>query len=832
MNGSESNNFAVIKVGGGLIRDELESLVSSLAFLVDVGLIPVVIHGAGPQLNAKLEGRGIVSEYHGGIRVTTPEILQTAKATFQEENLKLLEALENRGVRCRGFVGGVFTAEMLDFQKFGYVGEVNAVETALIRDQIAKGVVPVITCMAEATSGQLLNVNADVAAHQLAKSLKPIKIIYLSQAGGLKDNTGKLMSAIDLNQQYDQLMQQEWFTHGNRLKLKEIKTLLDALPLSSSVSITSAEQLPRELFTHKGSGTLVKRTERILSHSTLEQVDQVKLARLLESSFVGRLAPDYFQKLSASLAGLYVSEGYSATAIVTSLKDSLKELPELEASAAAAGEGLEGISYLDKFAVDPAAQGTGTAQKLWDILTAKHPALIWRSRKENPINTWYFEHSEGSYTAPGQPWTVFYYGLKDLPQAQRAIELVQAKASNLQRHPAPVASATTTGNASSKGTRSFSSWTQQSQSQQRRSFSTSSSSRARKTRVGLIGARGYTGGELIQLMAAHPQLELVSANSRALVGQTLQSVVPELAASNSSSSSSACDWKDLKFGNLQPDELHKAEADLWVLALPNGIAKPFVDALQKKGSKPQPKLIDLSADYRFDASWTYGLPEAKGNRALISQANQVANPGCYATAMQLALLPLLPYLSPACPPSAFGVSGYSGAGTNPSRKNDPLALKDNLMPYALGGHIHEREVVSQLSRVAHLQAVAGSIGDLHFVPHVAPWFRGITMTVTATLKQGSNLSEAQLRELFVAYYSNEPFVHVHAAPGEIPEVSAIAGKCGAALSVHTSPTAERPGRVVICATLDNLLKGAASQCMQNINLMLGYDETTAIPQRK
>lgn len=801
------NNFAVIKVGGGLIRDELDSLVSSLAFLVDVGLIPVVIHGAGPQLNAKLEKKGIVSEYHGGIRVTTPEILQVAKATFQEENIKLLEALENRGVRCRGFAGGVFTAEMLDFNKFGYVGEVTGVETTSIRDQISKGVVPVITCAAEAVSGQLLNVNADVAAHQLAKALKPVKIIYLSQAGGLRDNTGKLMSVIDVNSQYDSLMKEEWFTHGNRLKLKEIKTLLDALPMSSSVSITSADGLPRELFTHKGSGTLVKRTERIFAHTDLKGVDTARLTTLLESSFVGQLAPGYFADLKKSLAGLYLSEGYTATAIVTDLS-----------SLGGAGKSLEGVAYLDKFAVEPAAQGTGAAQKLWDQLTSRHKAMIWRSRKENPINSWYFEHSEGSYTAPGSPWTVFWFGLKDLPQAQEAIEKVLAKPSNLARF-APIAGATSVGNGGSRG---FATWSQSKRSMHtaasgivKRSFSTRAA--PKKVRVGIVGARGYTGGELIQLMADHPNLELVSANSRAVVGQSVQTVVPELAAKTN------CSWRDLKFGNLAPEQLESARADLWVMALPNGVAKPFVDALQASGSS---KIIDLSADYRFDSAWTYGLPEAKGNRALLAKAKQVANPGCYATAMQLALLPLLPLLAPGQAPSAFGVSGYSGAGTTPSRKNDPAALKDNLMPYALSGHIHEREVVSQLGLAAS-RLFGGSMSDLHFVPHVAPWFRGITMTVTATLKEAK--TDKELLSLFQEYFKDEPLVRVS---NEIPEVAAIAGTCGAALSVHASPTSARPGRVVICATVDNLLKGAASQCLQNINAMHGFEETTAIPKFK
>jgi len=787
------NNFAVIKVGGGLIRDELEQLVSSLAFLVDVGLIPVVIHGAGPQLNAKLESRGIVSDYHGGIRVTTPEILSVARQTFAEENIKLLEALENRGVRCRGFVGGVFTADLLDEKKFGLVGEVKEVNATQIRAQIAKGVVPVITCAAESATGQVLNVNADVAAHMLAKTLQPVKVVYLSQNGGLRDDAGRMMSAIDVGSDYERLMNEEWFTKGNRLKLKEIKQLLDALPPSASVSITSAEQLPRELFTHKGSGTLVKRTERFIHHKSLDTVDEARLTKLLESSFAGKLAPDYMDDLRANLAGLYISENYSAVAVVTHLRVAGME---------------EGVAYLDKFAVDPASQGTGAAQKLWDQLVANHKTLVWRSRKENPINSWYCDHSEGCWTPPGSPWTCFFIGVKDLTTATRAIDAVLAKRANLNRE--PNAAVTNPGEGAMRG---FASWARSTNSASTPKGSRGFATSARKQRVGIVGARGYTGGELIQLLARHPSLELVSANSRAVVGHTVEQVVPELAKAENKD----CAWRSLKFGNLQPSELHTAEADVWIMALPNGIAKPYVDALQA-GTKS--KIVDLSADYRFDSAWTYGLPEAKGNRALLAGASYVANPGCYATAMQLALLPFLPLMAPGSAPSAFGVSGYSGAGTTPSRKNDPEALRDNLMPYALGGHIHEREVVSQLRRVS------SEFGDMQFVPHVAPWFRGITMTVTATLKEKH--TDAQLRELLAAYYAGEPLVQV-AAAGTIPEVREIAGRCGAIVSAYSSPTAERPGRIVLCAVVDNLLKGAASQCLQNINLVCGFEETLAIP---
>jgi N-acetyl-gamma-glutamylphosphate reductase len=127
-------------------------------------------------------------------------------------------------------------------------------------------------------------------------------------------------------------------------------------------------------------------------------------------------------------------------------------------------------------------------------------------------------------------------------------------------------------------------------------------------------------------------------------------------------------------------------------------------------------VVDLSADYRFNPAWAYGLPERHGSRELIRGAMRVANPGCYATGMQCSLFPLTGLLSSGASPHVFGVSGYSGAGTNPSRKNDLKELADNLMPYALNNHMHEREVTHRLSA----EVPAG----IRFMPHVAPWFRG------------------------------------------------------------------------------------------------------------
>lgn len=309
--------------------------------------------------------------------------------------------------------------------------------------------------------------------------------------------------------------------------------------------------------------------------------------------------------------------------------------------------------------------------------------------------------------------------------------------------------------------------------------------------VGLVGARGHTGAELIRLVAVHPRLQLAFVSSRERDGQRLAEHHPEFQG-------------ELRYENLDADAVAAKGVDAVILALPNGLAAPFVAALD--AARPDTVIVDLSADYRFDGHWYYGLPEL--TRDNYNGERHISNPGCYATAMQLAIHPLLDLL--AGPPQCFGVSGYSGAGTTPSDKNNVELLANNLMPYSLANHVHEREVS------AHLRV------PVEFMPHVAPHFRGITMTVNLWLNQ------VQAREQIVARfneaYADEPLVEV---TDEAPWVSRIAGRHGAQVGGITMAPGGK--RVVVVATLDNLLKGAATQAMQNLNLALGLPELTAIP---
>ena len=310
-------------------------------------------------------------------------------------------------------------------------------------------------------------------------------------------------------------------------------------------------------------------------------------------------------------------------------------------------------------------------------------------------------------------------------------------------------------------------------------------------RVGIVGARGYVGAELIRLLAAHPRFELAYVTSRELVGQPLAAHIAGYVG-------------DVQYTSPAYEDLPALGADAVVLALPNGKAAHIVQQFDAAGADPA--IIDLSADYRFDPSWYYGLPEL--TRARYNGQRRISNPGCYATAMQLAIAPMANVLDG--PVQCFGVSGYSGAGTTPSDKNNTELLRDNLMPYALTGHVHEREVSRQLGH------------PVEFMPHVAPHFRGLTITANLRLSIAFDLEEVFAR--YRGRYAGEPLVRVL---DEAPWVSRIAGAHHVELGGFTLSGDGK--RLVVVATEDNLLKGAATQALQNLNMAFGLDEFLGIP---
>ncbi len=403
----DAAKFAVVKVGGAILRDDLDALVSSLAFLQQVGLTPIVLHGAGPQLDETLAAAGIEKKTVDGLRVTTPETLAIVRRVFQQENLRLVEALQAVGVRATSIQSGVFESDFLGRRKYGLVGKVVNVHTAGIEAAIKVRSIPVIASLGETAGGQILNVNADWAANELVKKLQPYKIVFLTGTGGLLDGDGNVIDSINLSTEYDELMRQPWLHSGMKVKIEQIHDLLMQLPPSSSVSITRPDELAKELFTHRGSGTLVRRGEKIRCVTSWKKLDLKKLKLLIESGFGRKLAPDYFEKTVPYR--VYVSEHYRAALILT------RE---------------NGIPHLDKFAVSDDAQGEGLGRAAWQVMRADTPRLFWRSRPDNTVNEFYFSEADGCIK--GEKWNVFWYGLERFDDVRYAVEHCRARPATLK----------------------------------------------------------------------------------------------------------------------------------------------------------------------------------------------------------------------------------------------------------------------------------------------------------------------------------------------------------------------------------------------------------------
>ncbi|KAK9487343.1 Aspartate/glutamate/uridylate kinase [Lipomyces starkeyi] len=763
----DSQQFAVIKVGGAIITQNLNELASSLAFLNHVGLFPIVLHGTGPQINEILEAEGVVPEYIDGIRITDSKTMSVVRRCFLEQNLKLVDALEKQGVRARPITGGVFTAEYLDKDKYQLVGKIMKVDNTPIEASIQAGALPILTSLAETPDGQILNVNADVAAGELARVIQPLKIVYLNEKGGLiHGESGEKISVINLDEEYDSLMKQPWVKYGTKLKIKEIRDLLMHLPRSSSVAIISTGDLQKELFTDSGAGTMIRRGYKLLTRDRLDQFESVDAFKnaLVEDPFFNsstELVNSYVNSLNYAKFKAYADEPFEAVAVVKEIDSD--------------------IPVLDKFVATKDGWQNNVADNVWSALRSDKSSLQWVVPEDSERASWFFDRADGSFVKNGK--ILFWYGVESADTITKMIKdfsktVPQSTSSRLRPYQPRLYSTLARpyiGRIVNK-------------SGANRYYSSST----KNARVALIGARGYTGQNLISLINKHPYLEVVHVSSRELAGKDVEGYTKSA----------------VKYENLQVEDVARLEkegsVDMWVMALPNGVCKPFVNAIADV--RGDGAIVDLSADYRFDNTWIYGLPELN-DRTVIAKAKSVANPGCYATGSQLAIAPLLPYVSGQ--PTIFGVSGYSGAGTKPSPKNDIKVLNDNLIPYTLTDHIHEREVSTRLNT------------NVSFIPHVGQWFQGIALTISIPIKK--HLSSKDVRTIYEEKYTGEPLVQV---TQDIPLVRDIAGKHGVVIGgfgVHSSQP-----RVVVVATIDNLLKGAATQCVQNINLMLGYDELAGI----
>lgn len=334
----------------------------------------------------------------------------------------------------------------------------------------------------------------------------------------------------------------------------------------------------------------------------------------------------------------------------------------------------------------------------------------------------------------------------------------------------------------------------------------------------IIGATGYAGIELVRLLLKHPNIEITAVVSQSFSGRKISDIYPSLKGLFDK----PCEDLNIK--------VLADKADVFFTALPHGVSKDVAPLLMEKGKK----VIDLSADYRYNSLETYekwyktrhetpellkesvyGLPEL--HRAEIKNARLVGSPGCYPTCSILGTAPLLyKKLIDLKNIIVDAKSGVSGAGRGLDLAYHYCECNENFKAYKVASHRHTSEIEQEMSLLANEEVM------ITFTPHLAPMKRGILSTIYANLV--SNVSQEELIDIYREFYKNEFFVKVHDS-GKLPETKHVAGSNFVHIGLAVD---KRTNRVIVVSTIDNLIKGAAGQAVQNMNIMQGLDEKTAL----
>jgi N-acetyl-gamma-glutamyl-phosphate reductase len=344
-----------------------------------------------------------------------------------------------------------------------------------------------------------------------------------------------------------------------------------------------------------------------------------------------------------------------------------------------------------------------------------------------------------------------------------------------------------------------------------------------KARIGVLGASGYTGSELVRLLLRHPRVELVLLTADRRAGQEMRAVFPQFSPFNLP-----------KLVAIENVDWVKAKLDLAFCALPHATTQKVISDLLAKA--PKTKIVDLSADFRLAdtaayARWyghehhapklqreaVYGLVEV--HRAAIKKARLVANPGCYTSCAQLPLTPLIKAKAIALDDIIVDAkSGMTGAGRSAKEEMLFSEVSEGFHAYGVGHHRHMAELDQEFS------LAAGRKVTVTFTPHLVPMNRGILSTIYVKTARGKSVED--LHAVLSKYYAKEPFVHVLPF-GQTPHTRHVRGSNMTFIGVAKDRV---PGRAIVISALDNLVKGASGQAVQNMNLMLGYPETTGIEQ--
>ena len=384
-------------------------------------------------------------------------------------------------------------------------------------------------------------------------------------------------------------MKEPWVKYGTKLKLREFKELLDHLPRSSSVAVISASSLQKELFTDSGAGTLIRRGYKLFKHSTIDGIGADRFRQAVHDRDPEVLAglqsvTGVLNELQKTPYTIYGDEPLDTVAVVTH--------PEGE------------IPVMTKLLCSRSGVLNNVMDNVFNAIKKDHRRLFWTAQAEDENRAWHFERADGSFTRAGK--SLFWYGVQNVGEVEKIVKELEAK-SRIDRSYLPVGPSAPPHRVSSTSpfTPKFYSTLARRVPGSARGYATAAADSApvslstEPKRVGLIGARGFTGQALTTLFSGHPYLSLSHVSSRQLAGYSLEGYSKS----------------PVTYSNLSAEDVKKmekdGEVDAWVMALPNGVCKPFVDAIdqganERKGEKSV--IVDLSADYRFESGWTYGLP--------------------------------------------------------------------------------------------------------------------------------------------------------------------------------------------------------------------------------
>lgn len=400
---AQSPAFAVLEVDSSAFvsREMVQSLAFGLSFLQRMDMKPVVVMGWSD---------------HQETGLAEPAFDSGCTQGLVHRCQQLTEALQQHSATVLPFFSAESFLLLHEAPQGSSAPPSIAMDTSLLQWSLDCGTIPLVCPVGRDGRGCSVVLDPTEVTAVISEALQPHKVMFLNNLGGLHSQEHKVLGTVSLPADLPGLSMATWLSAAERRRVTTIARLLNRLPAETSAVITSANTLLTELFSHKGSGTLFKNGDPIHRYSSLDGIDVERLLVLINKSFEKTLKQDYIDSLKGRLHSIYLSEGYSAAAIITMEPVN------------------SGTPYLDKFVVSSSKQGQGTSHILWDCIRRDLGKLFWRSRATNKINPWYFKHCDGSFV--NGIWTVFWFGLRDIRDSYELVEYAKSVPDSFHSAPA------------------------------------------------------------------------------------------------------------------------------------------------------------------------------------------------------------------------------------------------------------------------------------------------------------------------------------------------------------------------------------------------------------